>query len=171
MNASYGSTFLVGFTAGVLVLFAIGIVTKGDIRYMGAPRADTAILSGEDVDAVTAGKMSGMRATLNVQDQNAGAAVSVDHVAMEQAGWVVVHEIENGHVLNALGAARLDAGAHSDVGVELLRGTEPGGRYAVILYSDNGDKQFEVHADLPVIDTAGNPVMQSFRTFGGAAGQ
>ena len=85
-------------------------------------------------------------------------------------GWAVVHEVENGHVLNALGATRLDSGAHSDVQVELLRGTEPGGRYAVILYSDNGDKQFEVHADLTVIDTAGNPVMQSFRTFGGAAG-
>jgi len=169
MNASYSSTFLVGFTAGVLFLFVVGVVSKHDIRYMGQDaHVDNA--TDVDLDAELVGKLDGMQATLAVIDQNAGATVSVARVEMSVAGWAVVHEVENGHVLNALGATRLDSGAHSDVQVELLRGTEPGGRYAVILYSDNGDKQFEVHADLPVIDTAGNPVMQSFRTFGGAAG-
>jgi hypothetical protein len=65
----------------------------------------------------------------------------------------------------------VDGGAHTDVSVELLRATEPGGSYAVILYTDNGNKEFEIRGDLPVIDTVGNPVMQSFRTYGGSASQ
>lgn len=170
MKAAYNSsTFLAGFAAGVLVLFVIGIVTERDIRYMGnRTAADTVEQDGAATDEEV-GQITGMAAALAVRDQSAGATTTVEQVEMSVPGWAVVHEIEGGHVLNALGATRLDAGKHENVSVELLRATEPGGSYAVILYTDNGNKEFEIRGDLPVIDISGNPVMKSFRTFGGSA--
>lgn len=173
MTAPYSSsTFLAGFAVGVFILFVIGIVTERDIRYMGNRTVSgDANATEQDANAKDEeiGLIKGMAATLAVRDQSAGATASVEQVEMSVAGWAVVHEIEGGHVLNALGASRLDAGKHENVTVELLRATEPGGSYAVILYTDNGSKEFEIRGDLPVINIAGNPVMKSFRAFGGSA--
>ncbi|MBI2048425.1 MAG: hypothetical protein HYT30_00660 [Parcubacteria group bacterium] len=160
-------TFFAGFAAGVFLLFVLGVATERDIRYIGtsAPRANT------EIDESAADHVAGMKAALMVGDQESGSTVRVVSAEFAVPGWIVVHETQGGHVLNALGAARVDSGIHTDAVVELLRGTEPGGSYAVILYSDNGNKEFEIRGDLPIIDTEGNPVMKTFRTYGGAAGQ
>jgi len=171
-SAYSSSTFLVGFVAGVFILFTIGIVTERDIRYMGNRSAQDPADATEQEGTMSddeAGALNGMSAVLVVGDQSAGMMASVRSVEMNVPGWAVIHEIEGGHVLNALGASRLDAGLQEDVAIELLRAMEPGGSYAVILYTDNGNKEFEIRGDLPVIDMAGNPVMKTFRTFGGAA--
>jgi hypothetical protein len=172
MKGYNSSTFLIGFAVGVVVLFLVGVVSGRDIRYIGENNnnQDTVVLDDlsnvvnieDDVVATS---------TVSVSDQMPGDTVHIDQVVLGMDGWAVIHEVEEGRVLNALGATRLDSGNHSDVLVDLLRETNPGGTYVVILYSDNGNKEFEIRADLPVIDTEGNPVMQSFRTYGGAAGR
>lgn len=166
----YGSSFAIGFVVGVLTLFTIGIVTVRDVRYMSAGREDTSSKLGqlkEDAKETpgTAAVNESNKATLVVTTQTAGGHVSIEHVSLDAAGWAVVHEIEGGHILNALGAARLDIGDHQNVPVELLRGTTPDKEYAVVLYVDNGNKEFELRGDLPMIDKEGNPIMQSFRTY------
>ena len=173
-GSSLGSKLALGFGAVVLVLFLLGLFTARDIRHMGAHRSDvpsplfedSTLGEEQDRNMPQTGTDSG---TLTVVTQTPGLEARVQRMSASRAGWVVVHEVEGGHVVNALGARRIDAGVHEDVAIELLRATEPGREYAVILYADNGNREFEVRGDLPMIDTKGNPLMQTFRTFGGGA--
>jgi hypothetical protein len=172
MTIQYSTTFITGFALGVALLLIVGIVTERDIRHMGTSNGGTT--ASDDANLSDEEAMAGVNttvATITVKEQMPGGTVSVEYVEISEDGWVVVHETEAGHVLNALGAARLDVGTHDDVLIELLRETNPGGTYAIILYTDNGNKEFEIRGDLPMIDVEGNPVMQSFRTYGGAAGR
>jgi DNA-binding beta-propeller fold protein YncE len=169
--AQYGTPFMIGFVFGVAFLFVFGVVTERDIRYMGFRGEDVVVFNDVDLSDEKVQDINTATALVTVTDQMPGGAVSVERVEINEDGWVVVHETEAGHVLNALGAARLDAGTHESVRVDLLRETNPGGTYAIILYTDNGNKEFEIRGDLPMIDAEGNPVMQSFRTYGGAAGR
>lgn len=100
---------------------------------------------------------------ISVNAQSAGYTVTIAHVVLSANGWVAVHEVINGDVIgNILGAARRDAGSYDSVAVELLRSTEAGKSYAAILYQDNGNKEFDLSADLPLIDANGNPIVKRF---------
>ena len=97
-------------------------------------------------------------AKLNVLDQLAGSMVSVGVVEMPVNGWVVVHEERDGGPGNILGAQRFDAGSYTGGQVELLRTTTIGGKYYVMLHSDNGDKLFDHKLDLPLGSESGTVV-------------
>lgn len=99
-----------------------------------------------------------------VTDQAAGATVHVDELSLALDGWAVVHEEQGGYIGNALGAMRRDAGSYTDLTVSLLRNTEPATRYWVVLYSDNGDRLFNLHDDFPIRDANSNPIISSFMT-------
>ena len=101
-------------------------------------------------------------ASARVTAQPAGMSVAVTEVQLPQDGWVVVHEVLSGHVANALGAARREAGVHETVTVNLLRGTVAGGEYVVVLYADNGNGEFELRADQPIVNPDGDPIIVSF---------
>ena len=167
-----GSLWAIGFAAGIILFFAGGVLTDSDVRYMGTLRSnpqnsDESAIKAEEEMVPQVGTDF---ATIVIDTQTPGITVLVEHVELNTAGWVVVHEIDSGHVLNALGAQRLDSGNHEGVVIELLRATDPGREYAIVLYSDNGNKEFEVRGDLPMIDVKGNPLMKAFRTYGGGAG-
>lgn len=101
---------------------------------------------------------------ITVLDQLAGDRVLIDTVELSVSGWVVVHEDLEGSFGNALGAARFDTGQHKRGYVKLLRNTVPDTLYYVILYQDNGDKQFSLSDDIPLTDLANNPIGATFRT-------
>lgn len=124
-------------TAGTLVTTATGATTTAVIVHDGLP-------------------------LLALTNQPAGDVVMVARVELPQDGWLVVHEVVDGHVANALGAARKDAGTYEDIPIELLRKTDSGGSYVVILYVDDHDKEFDLKNDIPIVDPTGNPVMQQF---------
>jgi len=85
---------------------------------------------------------------IEVFDQPAGKAVRIAHVTLPNMGWVAIHELDDaGAMRNALGAILRDAGSHENVIVDLLRGTEPEGRYAAVIYIDDGDKKFSARKD------------------------
>ena len=103
-------------------------------------------------------------ASVAVVTQPSGELVRITRVQLPDAGWVVVHETQQGFVGNALGAARRDAGVHEGFSVPLLRATTPGTQYWIVLYRDNGDREFSLRDDFPFRDTAGNPITASFST-------
>ena len=82
-------------------------------------------------------------------------------------GWAVVYEDSKGAPGWILGARRFGPGMYENEAVELLRGTTPGNVYYVIIHGDNGDKQFDLKADLPLTDESGVNIMQRFMTTGG----
>lgn len=161
----------IGILVGLLIGMAIGW------------RMDSSLIAhgGNDSNnqqATTTGSSNTTMAAnpddLSVKNQASGKAVLVAHVTLPTLGWVAVHEVLNGETMgNVLGASRLEAGSHDNVVVNLLRGTEPNKQYAVILYADNGNKQFDLHADMAVEATDGNPIVARFTTEmpNGAAGQ
>lgn len=96
-----------------------------------------------------------------VLDQPAGNTVVFEKVIFEDSGWVVIHEGTISRVGNALGAARFDAGEYSGT-VSLLRPTKKGEVYRAVLYHDNGDKEFNLDSDFPILQNVNEPVLTMF---------
>lgn len=99
-----------------------------------------------------------------VLDQGMGSVATVASVETDVAAWVVVREDNNGFVGNILGASRIDAGDSNNIVVELLRPTETGKTYHVVLFQDNGDKVFDHKVDLPLTSN-GVLISKSFKTY------
>lgn len=97
---------------------------------------NTVVSSGEEVQ---------------VSDQAAGAEVRVAKVTLAQTGWLAVRDA-GGRIL---GAAWFPAGTQTGVTIPLLRATEAGGSYQVLVYVDDGDKQFDLHQDALVTASDG----------------
>lgn len=95
-------------------------------------------------------------------DQGAGDKVYVPHVAVSAPTWVAVRENNNGVSGRILGAQRVDAGTHENILVDLLRPTSSQTMYAVVLYTDNGDGEFDPKADELVLQGDGEPVLSQF---------
>lgn len=97
---------------------------------------------------------------VSADGQPAGAAVAVA-VKLSKEAWVAVHEDAGDRPGNILGAQFFPAGAHLGK-IDLLRGTEAGKKYYVMLHADNGDHAFDYEIDIPVKNAAGDLVMHAF---------
>ena len=91
---------------------------------------------------------------LQVLDQPAGRAVVVKSVDVSATSWIAVRDYADQKIGNVLGAARREKGTSRDVVVDLLRATEPGKQYAVVILTDNGDGEFSTKTDSPLMDGA-----------------
>lgn len=107
--------------------------------------------------------------TISADDQPAGTMVAVA-VKLEKEAWVAVHEDANGKLGNILGAQFFPAGTHLGK-IDLLRGTQAGKKYYVMLHSDDGNHTFDIKVDMPVKNAAGEPVMDAFMAAAGSATQ
>jgi len=89
---------------------------------------------------------------ISIQDQKAGSYVIIDSVNVPAPGaWVAVKETQGDMLGNVLGANWVP-GPATHVTVNLLRDTLPGQTYAVVLYRDDGDGEFDVHKDSAYVD-------------------
>ncbi len=101
---------------------------------------------------------------VSIRDQSAGMTVVVGAVTVSGV-WVAVHEMTAGNTGNILGAA-LTREPVSEFIVPLLRATEPGRTYAVVLYRDDGDGAFDHTKDSVYVDfETGERVAATFKTF------
>jgi len=174
-------TFVAGFVVGTVVLYSWGqIFNKDTDMKMVATVADKVTEIGDGLEGEMAVQADGVQIVaqdtkvstaqqvseaITIGGQPAGSSVvvkSIDLKAGANGGWVVIHEVKSGVIANALGAVRRDSGVSTDVEVRLLRGTVAGGTYAVVLYSDNGDRQFSMSTDFPLKDAQGQYIMSTF---------
>ncbi len=152
--------FIAGFMVGIIVLYTWGQIFNkdADIDMILAGEDDINIITASDViiqdkEMVDTTETQIQNEMIVVANQSAGNSVIVNSVKLDtgsSGGWVVVHEVNNGVMANALGAVRRDPGIHSNIEVKLLRATLPGGTYAVVLYSDNNDRIFNMATDTPL---------------------
>lgn len=84
---------------------------------------------------------------VSVSDQDAGNAVFVSEVNTPTEVWVAVREDRNGELWSILGARKVQAGIHQNIRVPLLRETEPGTLYHVVVYEEDGNGIFDHKAD------------------------
>mgnify|MGYP001555585875 CR=1 FL=1 len=129
------------------------------------PGAGTASPVRSTSTAATSSLATATAGILAVHDQSSGSTVFVDAVEVPAPGvWVAVQELRDGSLGNILGAARVTAPA-AHVTVSLLRATVPGTAYAVVLYRDNGDKEFDAATDSVYVDfNTGERVVALFKT-------
>ncbi len=90
--------------------------------------------------------IAGSRESVEVEDQVAGMIVKIKEATLAQVGWIAGRDAEG----RTLGAGRFESGSYVDAEVPLLRATESGERYQVLIYVDDGDRAFDVHKDILV---------------------
>ncbi|MHB1163444.1 MAG: DUF7282 domain-containing protein [Minisyncoccota bacterium] len=155
------NSFTVGFMLGAILVgawFLGGNLSTGTLPAT-APSLTTNVTSASEVTPSPNGALA-------VADQPAGSSVTVESVTVPPPGvWIAVQETENGALGNVLGATRVH-GPLSGVVVNLLRNTEPGQTYAVVLYRDGGDGGvFDLKIDSVYVDLdSGKRVLALFRT-------
>lgn len=95
--------------------------------------------------------------TVAIANQAAGDAVLLGEIAFPVVeGWVAVHETTAGDLGNALGAARFNTAAGLiPTSIPLLRSTVVDGTYAVVFYTDNGDRIFDLRTDARLVNAQG----------------
>ena len=89
-------------------------------------------------------------ASVSALDQKAGNLVFIQHVDTKVPTWVAVREIINGAVENILGAEMV-TNPTDDLPVTLLRPAKAGNQYAVFLYEEDGDGEFDFKKDALIV--------------------
>lgn len=89
---------------------------------------------------------------VEVSNQAAGLSVAIDGATFpNDEGWIAVRSYENDQLGNILGAARFskEQGLVPDA-VPLLVSTTPGRSYAVVFFTEDGDRTFNLAGDVQV---------------------
>lgn len=90
---------------------------------------------------------------LDVIDQPAGRAVVVKRLDVAATSWIAVRDYADDKIGNVLGAVRREKGTAQNAVIDLLRATEPGKKYVVVIFTDNGDGEFSTKTDTPLKDS------------------
>lgn len=160
-----GNRVIVGVVAVLLIIGAwyLGTASKGMVS--GGKTSDSSTETFQDSTGTWSGaaplNVSGEN--LSVQDQPAGSYVMVTSATLPQVGWVAIRD-SNGRIL---GAGRLDGGVHGAVQVPLLRNTESGQKYQALVYTDDGDKAFDLHKDTLLMNSDGSVAGTTFSATNG----
>lgn len=135
----------------------------GNGEQVSTSTGSTATDTSDTTDIAPSSSVTEDGEAVAVPDQPAGSFVSVGPVTLSKMGWVAIKD-EKGWIL---GAGRLDAGMTENIQVPLLRNTESGSRYQVLLYIDDGDKVFDFHKDMLVMNADGGVVGVMFTALNG----
>jgi hypothetical protein len=101
--------------------------------------------------------------SLLVGDQISGDTVLVLNAKVATTTWLAVRE-NNGDLLGRiLGAHRIPPGESKDVTVELLRPTVSHLMYAIVMYEDDGDGEFDNKLD-GLVEEGDQPLIYPFIT-------
>jgi hypothetical protein len=136
--------------AGLIFGFVVGRAIKGKEAGEIISDEQKATTTAETLIGKTEKNTPNLSTVALIGDQPAGKAVNVSKVSLSDNAWVVVREDANGEMGNILGAQWLPKGTVSETTVDLLRGTESGKKYYVVLYNDNGDRIFGMTSDFPM---------------------
>jgi hypothetical protein len=102
---------------------------------------------------------------ISITSQKAGTIVIVESVTVPPPGvWVTVREVQGSTLGNVLGATHI-GGPVSQASITLLRATEPNRPYAVELYRDDNEGNFDPAKNSVYIDfDTGAAVIARFTT-------
>jgi hypothetical protein len=104
-------------------------------------------------DATSTVPASGKSSVIAVKDQPAGNEAVVESLTVRPPGvWIAVRDVHmSGDLGNTLGAARA-GGPRTNFSIPLLRATQPGRSYAVELYRDDNNGNFDPSVNSVYVD-------------------
>lgn len=90
--------------------------------------------------------------SVTVANQPAGSEITLSSVVYPiSEGWIGVRDYQSGQLGSVLGVARFsESQGLVPNSIYLQRGTVAGREYAIVLYTDNGDRQFNLADDVQV---------------------
>lgn len=161
---------VIGVVVGLVVGFAVGWYWT-ESKYASTQDVETQQEQNEQNQQTESEDQTEDESSMNVQasneaiavsEQDAGSSVVVDEVTLSETGWVAIREMKNDVMGNVLGAKRIqNPGTISRVSVELLRPTVAGETYAVVIYRDDGNANFDLNFDSLVV-RGDDPVSATF---------
>jgi len=161
-------SFIAGLLIGGLLVWVFGgtpnDVTAPEEIDGGVTQTDTASDVAKEETNETPAEAAVEEATLTVGSgavkvsaQSAGNSVSLESATFPvEEGWVAVRSYSNGQLGSILGAARFskEQGLIPNE-VPLLAPTTAGREYAVVFFSEDGDREFNLANDVQVGGIAG----------------
>ena len=151
--------FVAGLIIGVLLVWVFGGDNKAadDAEIIEAETTEISLEeTSNDTTTVAADTNTGAPsaqtgpASISVADQAAGDTVAITGaVYPNDEGWMGVRDSNNGQLSGLLGVARFSKEQGLiPTEIELQRATESGKEYAVVYYSDNGNRVFDLADDV-----------------------
>ncbi len=156
-------SFIVGLLIGGLLVWAFSGPsadapkdTKKDDKKEETTKApeitteDTKDESG--AETITTPELPVGEGKVEVSGQKAGTSVSLPSATYPIAeGWIGVRDYENGRLGSILGVARFsESQGLVPSTITLQRATAAGKEYAVVVFSDNGDRSFNLAGDVQI---------------------
>ncbi|HEY4524790.1 MAG TPA: hypothetical protein VJL39_00310 [Candidatus Paceibacterota bacterium] len=148
MSSNTTNWVIIGAVAIVLVLGGVWLMQRSTDESIdtGTPttgtntggNGTTPTTTGTGTTPITTGAKG---EKITVDNQAAGISVRIASMNLTRETWVAVRDERS-----ILGAGRFAAGTASG-SVELLRGTEAGKSYSVVVYIDNGNRAFDLTGD------------------------
>jgi len=153
------NSFIAGVMLGVLLASALFIGGSYPIAPVQSPSLFATTSTNSLIQHT---QESGV---VSVVNQTYGDSVTVESITVPPPGiWAAVREINGDQLGNVLGAARVK-GPRSFVVISLLRATEPNRQYAVELYRDDADGEFDPARNSVYVDfNTGAPAISYFTT-------
>lgn len=100
---------------------------------------------------------------IDLNNQQPGQTVEVKTLLMEEPGFVVIHESQNGIPGKIIGESSLLDKDDTETTITLDRTTVDGEGLIAMLHKDNGNGTFDENEDMPVKDNQGEDVMMEFK--------
>ncbi len=157
--------FAAGLLIGGLLVWVFGGAPKTDDRAEEDTNATTTEVVGEEIElnGTTTDEdsddedaaepvMSTGTGAVELGDQTAGTRVSLESATFpSDEGWIGVRDYANGQLAGILGVARFskEQGLIPQE-VILQRATKAGSTYAIVFYSESGDRVFSLADDVQV---------------------
>lgn len=138
----------------IIVLIVIGVMVFGN-KGGQAPAASTASTNTTGTTSTT-----GVNRIV-MADQYPGNVAYLSSVQLENGGWVVIKDDNNGQPGDVIGETYSPAGI-DPVKVTLTSPMVDGGTYYAILYTGNNPTSFDPTAEQPLTDSTGAIIMQVF---------
>ncbi len=146
----------------IIVLIIIGIWVFGGKGSSTSTDNSVATMDNSNV--------SGSINRIVMSDQYPGNVVYLNSAQFANPGWVVIDADNAGTPGKILGETYFDAGINPGK-ITLSQPMIDGGTYYAVMYSDNGNKTFDVTKDQPLTDANGNVIMKVFHASASVSSQ
>lgn len=161
--------FAAGLLIGGLLVWVFGGTPNAEEKADEDTNATTTEEVGEDIevseitvnsngsDTTPAPVMNTGTGAVELEDQTAGTIVALDSATFpNDEGWIGVRDYANGQLAGILGVARFSKEQNLiPQEVVLQRATKAGNTYAIVFYSESGDRVFSLADDVQVEGVAG----------------